>query len=57
MALTSPEDLGSTYIETQFETETMKAVPTPRLDVGEKTFAAQLLHSMIIHVDKREENQ
>ncbi|EEB88067.1 hypothetical protein MPER_14308, partial [Moniliophthora perniciosa FA553] len=32
-----------TYIETQLEMETMKAVPTPRLDVGEKQFAAQLL--------------
>ena len=30
-------------METQFEIETMKAVPTPRFDVGENTFAAQLL--------------
>lgn len=36
-----------TYIDTQFETETMKAVPTPRLDVGENTFAPQLLESLV----------
>ena len=33
-----------THIETQLEMETMKAVPTPRFDVGENTLAAQLLH-------------
>lgn len=31
------------YIETQLETETMKAVPMPRFEVGENTLAAQLL--------------
>lgn len=30
-------------METQLEMDTMNAVPTPRLDVGENTFAAQLL--------------
>lgn len=35
---------ANTYIETQFEIETINAVPTPLLDVGEKAFAAQLLH-------------
>lgn len=33
------------HIEMQFEIDTMNAVPTPRLDVGEKQFAAQLLYS------------
>ena len=32
-----------TRMETQLEIETINAVPTPRLDVGEKVFAAQLL--------------
>jgi hypothetical protein len=32
-----------THMETQLEIETINAVPTPRLDVGEKVFAAQLL--------------
>ena len=31
-------------MDTQFEMDTMNAVPTPRFDVGENTFAAQLLH-------------
>lgn len=30
-------------MDTQFEIETIKAVPTPRFEVGEKVFAAQLL--------------
>lgn len=30
-------------METQLEIDTMNAVPTPRFDVGENTFAAQLL--------------
>lgn len=33
----------SPYIDTQLEIETMKAVPTPRFDVGAKVLAAQLL--------------
>lgn len=33
----------ATNIETQFDIETMNAVPTPRLEVGENTLAAQLL--------------
>ena len=32
-----------THMDTQLEIETINAVPTPRLDVGEKVFAAQLL--------------
>lgn len=36
-------DEGETHMETQFEIDTMNAVPTPRFDVGENTFAAQLL--------------
>lgn len=32
-----------THMEIQLEIETINAVPTPRLDVGEKVFAAQLL--------------
>ena len=32
-------------MDTQFEIETMNAVPTPRFDVGENTFAAQLITS------------
>lgn len=35
----------SAYMETQLETETMKAVPTPRFDLGENVFAAQLLQA------------
>jgi len=31
------------HMETQLEIETINAVPTPRLDVGEKVFDAQLL--------------
>jgi hypothetical protein len=31
------------YIETQFETDTMNAVPAPLLLVGDRVFAAQLL--------------
>jgi len=38
----------STYMETQLEIETMKAVPTPRFDVGEKALAAQLLFQSIL---------
>jgi hypothetical protein len=30
-------------METQFDIDTMNAVPTPRFEVGEKAFAAQLL--------------
>ena len=30
-------------MEIQFEIDTIKAVPTPRLDVGENALAAQLL--------------
>lgn len=37
---------AQTYIDTQFEIETMNAVPTPRLEVGENTFAAQLLREL-----------
>lgn len=40
-----------TYIDTQFEIDTIKAVPTPLLDVGEKVLAAQLLY--IPSVDSR----
>lgn len=32
-----------TYMETVFDIETMKAVPTPRFEVGENALAAQLL--------------
>jgi hypothetical protein len=32
-----------THMETQFEIETMNAVPTPRFAVGAKLLAAQLL--------------
>jgi hypothetical protein len=39
-------------METQLEIETINAVPTPRLDVGEKVFAAQLLHSSTLVVYK-----
>ncbi len=38
-----PEKNGATYIEIQLEMETIRAVPAPRFDVGEKTLAAQLL--------------
>ena len=31
------------HMETQLEIEAINAVPTPRLDVGEKVFAPQLL--------------
>lgn len=31
------------HMDTQFEIDTTKAVPTPRFDVGEKFAAAQLL--------------
>ena len=34
---------GSTHMETVLEMDTMNAVPTPRLEVGEKQLAAQLL--------------
>jgi hypothetical protein len=38
------------YIDTQFEMDTMNAVPTPRFDVGENVFAAQLLlHHELTH--------
>ena len=37
------ENKNVTHMETQLEIETINAVPTPRLDVGEKAFAAQLL--------------
>lgn len=36
------------HIETQLDIDTMKAVPTPRLDVGAKVFAAQLLVKVAI---------
>ena len=32
-------------MDTQLEMDTMNAVPTPRFDVGENTFAAQLITS------------
>lgn len=34
---------SDTYMETQFEIETMKAVPTPRFEVGAIALAPQLL--------------
>ena len=53
-----------THMDTQFEMDTTKAVPTPRFEVGEKFAAAQLLqsHALVVHIvaiaknvhDKRE---
>ena len=37
------KDKSPAHMETQLEIETINAVPTPRLDVGEKVFDAQLL--------------
>jgi len=42
-------------METQFDIDTTKAVPTPLFDVGENVFAAQLLKKYIIHSANPEE--
>ena len=36
---------SDSHMDTQFEIDTINAVPTPRFDVGENTFAAQLITS------------
>lgn len=35
-----------------FEMDTINAVPTPRLDVGDNAFAAQLLQDMVRREEK-----
>ena len=41
-------------MDIQFAIDTMNAVPTPRLGVGEKQFAAQLLHISSAHGSTRQ---
>ncbi len=46
-------DASETHMETQLEIDTMNAVPTPRFEVGENTFAAQLLWTHYIAMSTR----